>query len=454
MGATCTISLDSDAIPPINPAPIEKLFPELLSEIFQQCIPPGVPLRPASTAAPLLLTQVCSYWTAVATSNPLLWRSLRIYVHNTTKSNIELVKLWLARSRGAPLNIAFSALPNSDALPIFDLLVSHSYRWGTVDLVIPVTLFQRLTSTAKGFPALNALSIHLSDVEETIYASNIFQTATSLKSLNVEWDIHTLLGGLPYAHLTHLSVKCFSLQDIASMAQRCSGLVEWTINFDCVPVVMPGSSPIFSPITLQRLRTFNLYLPNPTNYGHIFDLLTLPSLQDLQVEDPYFACPPWPLQSFAALVDRSACTIRTFYLSRLAIDDDQFISTLELTPRLQELRLQERRSGPWPSLSNNFLLRLTIGRDESCLVPHLKVIVIERRFTLNPDLFIDMIRSRWTPIGPMPKTISRLAAVHFIATGRKEKYKKALEGLGILQDEGLMVMVPPKWRSGLSPSRK
>lgn len=431
-------------------SPIQRLFPELLSEIFRHCLVPGVPMRPLPADAPMLLTQVCSRWHTVATSDAMLWRSLRVYVHSKSRSHLELVRVWLRRSGGTPLNVSFSALTDSDALPLFELLCSYAHRWQTLDLGIPLALLRYLSSIGGNFPMLQSLAIQIDGVDDIpIETMTLFRSAASLNILNVDWGIFTLLGGLPSTQLTHLSGKCYSFQDLSAIARSCTGLVEWYVNLDSDSGTLT-SLPVFPPHILPQLRSLKLYLPNSVNYGLIFDLLTLPSLEQLQVEDPYFVCPPWPLEQFSALVERSQCSIQWLNLSRVAIDDQKFLSTLELTPMLEELRLQERKFGPWPNLTDETLERLINKPGSPCLIPHLKVLVIERRFTMDLALLIRMLESRWSSERNQPPR--NLKTVHFVTAGRKDKYRKALQCLGKLQAQGLEVVVPPKWKCELEQS--
>lgn len=428
-------------------APIRKLHPELLSEIFQQCGEVGPPMVPSIKTAPLLLTRVCKHWREVALSNPLLWKSLRIFVGRSVNSKVELTRMWLQRSGACPLNISFSAYTNFDARPVLDIVNSYSERWQYVDFDMPPALYHHLEPVSGTLPMLQALTVYINQPNDGGDSLAVFRSAYRLHTLSINWALYPFLGAFPYNQLTCLSVTCPAIADLGVIAQHCPGLVKWSIICEGLAEQDVSTSP---PIVLERLRCLSLYMPNSTDYGAIFDLLTLPALEELQVEDPYYACPPWPLARFVSLLDRSMCSIKKLALLRVAIDDHQLTSLFELMSDLLEFRLQERKNGPWPSLTNGILMKLTNRQGTPYLIPKLQVLAIERRFTLNISMFIDMVRSRWNPPKDQPHILPTrnhtLVAVRFTPVGRKEKYKWALEGLLALQAEGMTIIVPPRWQ--------
>ncbi|KAF5342230.1 hypothetical protein D9611_002092 [Ephemerocybe angulata] len=54
-------------------SPIGSLPPEIISQIFIECLDPHEPAAMVSTSAPLLLTQICSPWRTIAHTTPFLW---------------------------------------------------------------------------------------------------------------------------------------------------------------------------------------------------------------------------------------------------------------------------------------------------------------------------------------------------------------------------------------------
>ncbi|KIL67068.1 hypothetical protein M378DRAFT_53677, partial [Amanita muscaria Koide BX008] len=66
-----------------NSNPIQRLCPEILTEIFTFCLP-DVPKNLwqlehiSSRNAPLVLCSVCSSWRSLAISTPRLWQTLHL----------------------------------------------------------------------------------------------------------------------------------------------------------------------------------------------------------------------------------------------------------------------------------------------------------------------------------------------------------------------------------------
>src|SRR5271154_1940567 len=118
-----------------------RLPRELLDEIFC-CTLEGVFISPSQHQPPLKLAMICKDWQNIALSLPMLWSS--IYIQNIDDKlhpSLPLLQLWLARSQSLPLVFKIweqTKLSSSNKhLPqLWNLLISHAYRWRTVDLTV------------------------------------------------------------------------------------------------------------------------------------------------------------------------------------------------------------------------------------------------------------------------------------------------------------------------------
>ncbi|PBK91099.1 hypothetical protein ARMGADRAFT_1166656 [Armillaria gallica] len=135
--------------------PIRRLPPEVLSEIFLQCIDEGgteneasrfseeTLLRPKTSLdpsqCPWTLSKVCSKWRAISLSFPRLWSNIHLYVRDKKPpQSIRTLNLQLHRSGTHPLKVAFAvSLSVKDLPPITEVLISSCLRWKTVLLSIP-----------------------------------------------------------------------------------------------------------------------------------------------------------------------------------------------------------------------------------------------------------------------------------------------------------------------------
>lgn len=87
--------------------PLLRLPPELVEQIFTDCLPP----KPSFYArdAPLLLTHVCRAWREVALNCAPLWTKFVVPGWQESPPGIdELVSLWLSRASEVPLDVEIS----------------------------------------------------------------------------------------------------------------------------------------------------------------------------------------------------------------------------------------------------------------------------------------------------------------------------------------------------------
>src|SRR5882672_9516402 len=91
-------------------APIRRLPPEVLSEIFLHYNDENNISDLQLNTAPLLLGGVCSRWRTIALSTPRLWTSFALTIQpKYLKSDVMLAKTWLARAGTCPLTIRLAS---------------------------------------------------------------------------------------------------------------------------------------------------------------------------------------------------------------------------------------------------------------------------------------------------------------------------------------------------------
>ena len=90
---------------------VRQLFPDVMSIIFEFCLPNFAEPSTNPSSIPLALGSICSRWREIAWSTPGLWSSLVVCVsgkldsHMATTSSIMIAQEWLARSGQLPLSI-------------------------------------------------------------------------------------------------------------------------------------------------------------------------------------------------------------------------------------------------------------------------------------------------------------------------------------------------------------
>ena len=93
------------------------------------------------SAPPMILSAVCRSWRNIAVVTPELWTSPNIVMYDERTSDmvVEILDLWLNRSRNLPLHISFVGdvnwmLDYSYWEPIFERAKTCSERWETLRL--------------------------------------------------------------------------------------------------------------------------------------------------------------------------------------------------------------------------------------------------------------------------------------------------------------------------------
>ncbi|KAF9221794.1 hypothetical protein BS17DRAFT_679154, partial [Gyrodon lividus] len=97
-------------------APIKRMPPEIMSEIFERCLVREdsrvlLPFTRRQTEAPLLLGRVCSAWHRISRATPQLWRDIYVnicdgrYSDELRRDARPVLQTWLKHSGGLTLNL-------------------------------------------------------------------------------------------------------------------------------------------------------------------------------------------------------------------------------------------------------------------------------------------------------------------------------------------------------------
>ncbi|KAF9450730.1 hypothetical protein P691DRAFT_809564 [Macrolepiota fuliginosa MF-IS2] len=226
-------------------SPIRRLLPEILQEIFIQCLPATHNPIMDSREVPLLLNRVCHFWRQVAYTTPRLWSSIHISIPETslsmrfgsirTKSPaLSDISAWLSRSGALPLSISISHVePMADYyLPstndtirhYLDVLARFKSRWRSLLLLIP--LYDWMDTLGK----LRADELPML---EEIYIS----------------------GPLPYVD-NGTGYGSVTLKDLTPLAKDSGILLTPTLRRVAIPFT--GQSTLRMPINWQNLTSLEL----------------------------------------------------------------------------------------------------------------------------------------------------------------------------------------------------
>jgi len=364
-------------------SPIRSMPPEILSNVFIECLPAVVEDIKNHQRAPSVLARVCSLWRNVAISTPQLWSKLKVANEPySILSNAALVATWLGRTGGCPLDI--NLLCSSDPKPLLAAITPYADRCrnisfaGSKSFVTDIGVVKHRLSSLKNLE-LNFWYDLLAESVDT------FEDAPQLCSLRLKYGVDPFVLKLPWTQLTD-----FRLLAAYYTLDQCLEILSHTINLATCELRLEGSAlretrPL---IQLPRLHTLQIYM-GPT-HGGLFDHLILPALCHLGYKDDSGV---WPHSEFISLLSRSSCSLRTlsFRFSHTPMSDNELIECLQCTPMLTELQ--------WNGSPTAVLARLTHRESASsqthCLVPKLKHLMFERHTEFDEIAFVEMIRSRW-----------------------------------------------------------
>ncbi|KAK0435608.1 hypothetical protein EV421DRAFT_2039044 [Armillaria borealis] len=288
--------------------PIRRLPPEVLSEIFLQCIDENGTENEASrfldatpscpknsldpSQCPWTLSKVCSKWRAISLSFPRLWSNIHLHVRDKKpRKSIRTLNLQLHRSGTHALKVAFTVSPMKDLPPITEVLISSCLRWKTLFLSIPEICMSQIAHIEGSLPILGALYIMPPIPSSPMTGDSFFAFRNTPSLRTIGGDIN-ILGrcNLPWPQIK--SVIYPPLGD----ARFLEGHIP------------PNTMAITAPhLVSLEISTF---AQTPSILGH----LILPSLRSFSISGGS--------QGVAALIERSKCP-----LQKLEIGDTR--STLE-----------------------------------------------------------------------------------------------------------------------------
>jgi hypothetical protein len=143
-------------------SPIDRLPPELLSEIFQRLLPLWGRMPRKLVMLP---SKICRRWRKVSLSTPILYSSITIgRQHGSIDSEVALMKAWLSRSGALPLSLDYTLLLTrslTDFYPAINEALPHSDRWQNITLAYPLPLISSLDVIKGRLRCLESLTLCL-----------------------------------------------------------------------------------------------------------------------------------------------------------------------------------------------------------------------------------------------------------------------------------------------------
>lgn len=193
------------------------------------------------------------------------------------------------------------------------------------------------------------------------------------------------------------------------------------------------------PIILPDLRQFHCI----SSRSVLIEYLTLPSLEELQIEYHIGTLSVGPFQAVPALLKRSECSLKALEIcGNLWHFDSDILNVLMAASTIEQLSLKIRVDKPGTSSTTlRFIIsRLTNQADAApCLCPNL--LSIELQFQneqlFDVSLYVDMIESRWRVDTTSFGGVSRLRRVRLGIGKSSDGSEGEIERLLVMEEEGL-----------------
>lgn len=412
-------------------APIKRLPPEILSEVFERCLDTmnsGVSLSitARNKEAPLLLARVCRSWRAIVHGTPRLWRDIFVnvcdgrYSDEIRRDALPVLQTWLEHSGGLPLNLVVvckteRVLPG--LMDLFETIVAHAARWKTVQLRLqnsPVVYrlvcraFTKCTSLSRfdvtdGGQCMPLFANQQPDEVEDLQPIRFDLSLAPLDQLSLS------LAGLTirdvdarWATLTRLSFmqdtrsSTTSITDYAAILQQCTSLKECSIPIDSgirdVPLE-PFTLPSLECVEIQVLRDAS----HTTQMGDFLSAVYAPRLCAFAIED---YCPRGEAVSYhgqlKAFLQAHAQSLRHLRFSTTSkfFTAENVVALIVETPLLTELEYHPDEESSPKALLEALTPRVQ-GDVVECLLPRLERLFVYWDTTETVSKVGDMIEKRY-----------------------------------------------------------
>lgn len=382
-------------------SPIRRLPPEILTEIFQYCLPPDKFIRPSPYEAPLLLTHVCSAWRNACLANPLLWRSLEITNGTGTldmnhRRNVSaLTHMWFSRAGTCPLSFSVED-DNIWVQRVMSTLGNLDHRFRHLKINIPQSAGLQFEPD-RNYSALETFEIFtpqgLEDFQVATLSSSLLMNAPKLREFIWNNGAH-----LPPSHirmhwgnLTRLTLNTsINIDQCLMIMSKLERVTHLTFHNICL------SNPSVSHlnVTLPELTSFIVCADY--NISRIFEEVTIPKLNELILNLRY-----WPNRSITNFLRRSRCPLQSLNLYFPPLTESDLIECLQIVQStLKEFTVQSN-PGMY-SVTDNIIDRLTDTGVGEVLCPNLSVMALYDCISCSPGRFANMVRSRLRPLPTIP----------------------------------------------------
>ncbi|KAJ6545047.1 hypothetical protein DFH09DRAFT_659085 [Mycena vulgaris] len=351
---------------------LRRLPSEILSEIFLHCS------RSQDGCTPRPFAAVCSRWRDVALLTPRLWCNVYLYeTEIATPSLHSLLSLQLERSGQVPLDVVFS--DPYDKTSIFELVLTASHRWQSLDLDLTFSQHEHLCSSASHFPILKRLTIR---IVPSLELGNLSKPLPLLEELTLKWPPYLVPPELPWTRLTKCTLIHCSSFEVLNILRSSSAMEELSL-YQCYGPDQRDPKPI---PTTSKIRYLKMSRCDRAFNKDFLAYLTAPVLQELLIEHPDESGTTTQITSLLA------APITRLTLCGVRVLERDLIALLKLADAVDHLEI----SWPGDVHSNDLMEALTIGRGKHRprLLPGLRVLNITGGLSCGDHQLLMMLQSR------------------------------------------------------------
>jgi hypothetical protein len=265
-------------------------------------------------------------------------------------------------------------------------------------------------------------------------ACDIFDVAPRLFHVKVdlyEGDDITL----PWTQLTDVSVgRDWNFERSLTILSDCPNLVSCTFNGVKCGIAENNR---FRNGVLHHAHLRNLKLETYVNPSAFFDCLSIPKLCTLHIIHKVYVGFFYP--SAANFLLRSSCTTVIFTWDSFDLCPIGFELIIRCMPELEELQVTTKLEA---QIARKLLLDLTLNADEnSNACPRLHTIHLYLEKGIDKQVFLEFIKSR-RPMHVSNQCVKPLRSVRLTMGVKVEESDKVfLEGLEVLRDEGIYIVI-------------
>ncbi|KAJ7241326.1 hypothetical protein B0H12DRAFT_1237051 [Mycena haematopus] len=290
--------------------PVLTLPPEIMAQIFLWCI--DVERCSHPSVAPLLLTQICRDWRALAFCTPELWDTISEIEFDLDRRAETVVETWFSRAGTRPLSLGIIYPENLESARLESVILKHASRLQSLDVMTSSEIFSGFVGI-QPFPMLNNLELtYLEGLYDDLDAGDIqlfgSDGAPSLRHLSLETVPPSALI-MPWAQLTKMTFTLISLSECLNALRWATSLFEFYRHgpeFDG----QSGSEQLS-----VRHSSLNILSVSTSNGDEdVLQFLVLPALQKFELGDRFTIYARDMDTDIVPFLSRISGTLRTFHV--------------------------------------------------------------------------------------------------------------------------------------------